>query len=105
DIDTAVPLGLIINELFTNFYKYGMPDGGRGMVEINLEQVNPGNFILGFTDNGPGLKDDWENADTLGLKLVHVLSQQLGGKMSYTFKKGSCFSIYFKDTATRKIVE
>jgi two-component sensor histidine kinase len=104
DIDTAVPLGLIVNELLTNSYKYAFANQQHVKVGIRLVQLEKGNYQLTYYDNGPGLKElpDFNQAKTLGIKLIGGLAKQLSGKAVYVFDKGSKFIIYFKDSALRK---
>ena len=103
DIDTAVPLGLIVNELLTNAFKYAFTKQDIGQLSIKLEH-NQDYYKLSIKDNGLGLPDDYnfEKSKSLGLKLVRRLSKQLYGKAEYTFDNGSVFTIFFKDTETRK---
>ena len=103
DIDTAVPLGLIINELLTNSYKYATEKNKISQISITLEDKGNGDFILIFSDNGKGIKEgvNFENATTLGLRLIKGLASQLGGKASYSNINKSTFTITFKDTIAR----
>ena len=103
DIDTAVPLGLIINELLTNSYKYATEKNKISQISITLEDKGNGDFILIFSDNGKGIKEgvNFENATTLGLRLIKGLASQLGGKGSYSNINKSTFTITFKDTIAR----
>ncbi len=55
DIDTAIPCGLILNELVTNAIKYAFPDSRRGVVRIGLSVLPPSGFVLAVSDNGVGL--------------------------------------------------
>ncbi|MBI9059944.1 MAG: hypothetical protein JEZ01_19420 [Labilibaculum sp.] len=103
DIDTAVPLGLIVNELLTNAFKYAFTKQDIGQLSIKLEH-NADYYELSIRDNGSGLPEDYNfnKSKSLGLKLVRRLSKQLYGKAEYTYDNGSVFTIYFKDTDARK---
>lgn len=81
DLDTAVPCGLIVNELMTNTLKYGFT-AGRGVVEMSLRQTDE-NLELRFEDHGPGYAgslDDLDSSPGLGLRLVRILGHQLRGR-------------------------
>ena len=103
DIDTAVPLGLIMNELLTNSYKYAFDESINGTIRIDLQQECPGNFLLSYSDNGPGIGDEIniQRASSLGLRLIHRLSKQIGGSATYEYKQGSTFIINFKNANNR----
>ena len=105
DIDTAVPLGLIVNELLTNTYKYAFVNKDLIKVDIKLIQTEKGKYQLTYKDNGPGLKEkpDFENAKTLGINLIGGLAKQLSGTAVYGFDGGSKFIISLKDSALRKL--
>jgi two-component sensor histidine kinase len=104
DIDNAIPLGLIVNELLTNSYKYIPLSQERKSVEINLEIFENGMYELIFKDNGPGLPPNinFENSQTLGLKLIRGLSQQIKGSVAYRYDQGSLFTIRFKGKSKTK---
>ena len=104
DIDTAVPLGLIVNEMLTNSYKYAFVHQTKAKVDIGLIQYEKGKYKLTYHDNGPGVKDvpDFNDATTLGMNLIGGLAKQLSGKAEYVFEQGSKFVIYFKDSELRK---
>jgi two-component sensor histidine kinase len=107
DIDTAIPLGLILNELLTNACKYAFDEGEQGELSIRLEQKEAGNYSLEVKDNGNGMPADFNltKARSLGLRLVRRLSKQLLGKVTYKNDNGACFCIEFKDTALRKTID
>jgi len=97
-LDTAIPLGLIINELTTNSLKYAFPDGRTGIININLAQVESGNYLLIFTDNGVGVPDgfDFRNCESLGLKLIHSIGEdQMLGKIIIENSNGIRCSLEF----------
>ncbi len=95
DMDSAVACGLIINELITNSLKYAFP---KGEGKINIKCFSRGkNMILIVEDNGVGMpsKFDWQNSQSLGLRLVRMLSDQLHGSVSLHRNKGTRFTITF----------
>ncbi|CAM3943116.1 tetratricopeptide repeat protein [Flavobacterium antarcticum] len=99
DIDTAIPLGLIVNELVSNAFKYAFAETEKGMITISIDSVDGADYQLTVKDNGRGLPDDFQikNSKSLGLKLVTILSRQLRGSMVFTTLNGSIFTIKFKD--------
>ncbi len=104
DIDTAVPLGLILNELFSNTYKHAFKNTSRIKVTVLLQEMSKGEYRLVYHDSGPGLSEElrFNNAETLGLELIRGLAKQLHGKASYQYREGGEFTISFKDSITRK---
>lgn len=98
-IDTAVPCGLIINELLTNSFKYAFADGRHGEIQIgfNCENTENCRYRLTVKDNGVGIHPDIdiENTTTLGLQLVVTLTDQINGTMTVNREKGTEFIIVF----------
>ena len=105
DIDTAVPLGLILNELITNSYKYFEKGAQENSISIKVLAAKNNTHTLVYKDNGPGIKQnvDFKTTTSLGLKLIRGLSIQLDGKATYKYENGSVFTIKFKDLAARKM--
>ena len=104
DVDTAIPLALILNELITNTFKYAFKNQAENILMISLKKKVNNNFELIVKDNGQGLDKDF-NIDSLkssGLKLVQRLVKQLQGELELTNISGLQFKILFKDTQTRK---
>lgn len=85
DVDTAVPLALIVNELVSNAYKYAFPDGPDGSIRVELRRTDPGVVRLTIEDDGVGIPDDvdLDQPPSLGLRLVQLLSRQLQGEPSF----------------------
>lgn len=98
DIDTSIPCGLIINELISNCLKYAFPGGKEGSIFINLTESETGNYLMTIRDDGVGIPPqvNFNNTTSLGLKLVKILAEQLGGKAELIRKKGTEFRISFK---------
>lgn len=98
-IDTAIPCGLIINELVTNALKHAFLPGVRGDIWIDLHPTEKQNYVLVVRDNGVGLPADldWRQSKSLGLKLVMDLAKQLEGSVSVDVDNGTAFTIAFKE--------
>ncbi|TGL95182.1 PAS domain S-box protein [Leptospira barantonii] len=99
-IETAIPLGLIVNELVTNSLKYAFPKENSGLISVRLRS-DMNESVLEVEDNGIGMpeKFDLANSESLGLKLVEILSRQLRGKSSLVpgnEDKGTKFQVRFK---------
>ena len=97
DINQAIPCGLIANELISNAIKYSFPDKEKGKIYIGFHQAGS-SYQLTIADNGIGLPENISPATvkTLGLRLVHLLTKQLKGKMTIVRKKGTKFVLEFK---------
>lgn len=96
NIDTAIPLGLILNEIITNSIKYAFPNNMNGELFISLKKTN-NQMKLILKDNGIGLADNYDinNCKTLGLSLVTNLTTQLGAKLITKVNHGTSFEIIF----------
>ncbi len=97
NIDTAIPLGLIINELVTNSIKYAFPEH---IGKINIKLVsNHDQLELTIADNGTGISEELvlESSKTLGLQLVNSLIKQLDGKLEVDTSNGTKFKIIFQE--------
>lgn len=97
DVDTAIPLGLIVNELVTNAIKYALQGAEESTVEVVLKQVEEASYELSVRDHGTGLPEDFNmgQSETLGLRLVHLLSKQVKAKLDYKNVGGAFFSLQF----------
>jgi two-component sensor histidine kinase len=99
-IDTAIPLGLLINEALTNALKYGIKGNTQGEIHIELKKIADKDYILNIGDNGVGFSEDvnFKNTRSLGLKLIHNLARQLKGSIIRDFsKKGTNYIVNFKE--------
>jgi PAS domain S-box-containing protein len=97
DIETAIPCGLIINELVSNALKYAFPDNRTGEIQVSLNQQNKYDLILKIRDNGIGLPANFDNkkVKTLGITLVQGLVKQLKGTIEINSHLGTEFKIKF----------
>lgn len=96
-IDTALPCGLIVNELVTNSIKHAFPGSRCGVVKVELHKIIGGVNQLSVGDSGIGYKLDFKNANTLGLELVSTLTEQLGGEINIYCREGTKIEIVFPD--------
>jgi two-component sensor histidine kinase/ligand-binding sensor domain-containing protein len=89
-IDTAIPCGLIVNELVSNALKHAFPGGRDGALKVVLRQEDGGGCELRVEDNGVGLPPelDFRRTSSLGLKLVTTLTQQIKGEMECISQAG-----------------
>lgn len=100
NIDTAIPLGLLINEAITNALKYGIVDDDQGVIFIRLRKGDFDEYILNIGDTGVGFSETITHKTTksLGLKLIHNLARQLRGSiMRDITKKGTHYIVRFKE--------
>jgi len=97
DINTAIPLALIINELVANSLEHAFPDGRRGEIVVNLVQEDTDKFKLAVADNGVGFPEglDFQNTKSLGLQLVTMLADQLSADVEIDRSAGTTFNIRF----------
>ena len=97
-IDTAVPCGLIINELASNSLKYAFPADTRGEVNITFGHADA-HYVLRVSDTGVGLPADFdpERGKSLGMKLVRMLTDQLCGELERRNGVGTTFEIKFPE--------
>ncbi len=98
DVNTAIPCGLIINELISNSLKYAFPEGIVGEICIQLFSDKDDKFTLIVKDNGIGFpKDlDFRETESLGMQLVIMLVEQLEGTIELDKSKGTNFKITFE---------
>ena len=100
DIDTAVPCGLIINELVSNALQHAFAESDPAAPLIAIEfsrEPSSGACILKVSDNGPGLPPeiDVQATPSMGLEIVRILTQQLKGTLALESAPGACFRIEF----------
>ena len=99
DINTAIPLGLIVNELITNSLKHAFPRGMTGEIDVDFHMVKD-HYEFTVKDNGIGFPDtlDYKNTESLGMQMVNSLTEQIDGEIELNNEKGTSFKITFKET-------
>lgn len=101
DLDTAVPMGIIINELVSNSLKHAFSEerwaARNAEIRIELRETADNALLLRISDNGVGLakETDLSNIDTMGLKLVHSLVDHMGGTVEINRNNGTYYNIQF----------
>ena len=105
DIDVAVPLSLIVNELVTNAFKHSFGNGRGGVLRVVFHERENGWLFLSIGDDGPGLPSDFqlENSTSLGLKVVRILTAQIDGRLSVERGGGTVFALTFPRTRKNPI--
>jgi len=95
-ITYAIPCGIILNELLTNAFKYSFPEGQTGEIIVEFHETN-NRFVFSVGDNGVGLPAqlDFKTTETMGLRLINILTQQIKGEISLDQSKGTLFQITF----------
>jgi len=117
-MDTAIPLGIIVNELISNSLKHAFPGGKKGQISLILKSVekipqdteNPGSggecklhgnfhYLLRVSDNGKGLEEgiSFQESETLGFQLINLLVEQIDGCIELRKDKGTEFTIWFNN--------
>jgi two-component sensor histidine kinase len=93
DVDTVIPIGLIVNELISNSLKYAFKGRQSGEVAVSLKQENK-ELVLKVSDNGNGFGKDWDSKpnNSFGYKLIKAFAQKLKAKLDiYNNNNGACF--------------
>ncbi|MEG4216247.1 PAS domain S-box protein [Microcoleus sp. Pol14C6] len=104
NIETAIPCGLIINEVVSNSLKYAFRQSLAGEINIEFNELSSQELQLIIQDNGSGFPAgfDVKNAETLGLRLVIMLSGQLEASIAIDSQCGTCYTLIFKELNYRR---
>ncbi|QCR23486.1 two-component regulator propeller domain-containing protein [Pontibacter sp. SGAir0037] len=96
DIDSAITLGLIVNELISNTLKYAF-QGSTGILRIELRHQYNQSYILSVCDNGKGLPFDFETRkeNSFGVQLISSLAKKLNGSVTFSSNHGTSSILYF----------
>jgi len=98
-IETALPVGLIANELLTNAFKYAFPGNREGVIHIILRKDTDEIYTLTIKDNGVGLPDNFslDSEKSLGMFIVRLLTEQLDGELAIDRQEGTTFVVRFRN--------
>lgn len=99
NIDIVIPCGLIVNELVSNSLKHAFPGDRKGKVHVGVSSHSDGEYVLSVGDNGVGFPEDldFRGTKSLGLQLVLMLVEQIGGKIELDRTNGTEFKITFRE--------
>lgn len=105
DLESAIPCGLIVNELLSNALRHAFPGGRPGTVLLALRQQGDSEIVLEVSDDGVGLPEDLRarRESTLGLQLVEDLAAQLRGRLEIGPGPGARFEVRFRPGSSRAI--
>lgn len=105
-IDTAIPCGLIINELVSNAYKHAFAEGATGRISLTFARTSPGWLRLEVADTGRGLPQNFDlrRARSLGMQLVALLVQQLRGTLEMKSDPGARFILKLQEAPQKALV-
>lgn len=97
DINTAIPCGLLINELVSNSLKHAFPEDRRGEVRVGLHAVGADRVRLVVADNGVGIPDErtWKNPSSLGMRIIQDLIRQIEAKVRFEGGNGTSCTLTF----------
>jgi len=99
NINTAIPCGLIVNELISNALKHGFPDNQGGELSIDLRREAGDGYRLRVRDDGVGFPEalDFRRTETLGMQIVNTLVSQIDATIELARDKGTEFTIHFQE--------
>lgn len=97
NVNTAIPCGLILNELLTNCYKHAFKDQKNGQIDVTFLQTG-NQFVMTVRDNGSGLPPQYNKKQSLGVTVIEALSEQLDGSFNFSNQNGVCFELKFKSS-------
>jgi PAS domain S-box-containing protein len=104
NINTAIPCGLITNELISNALKHAFPDGRSGEVAVELRRVEGDGYLLRVRDDGVGFPEDldFRQTESLGLQIVVTLVSQVEGTIQIERQNGTGFTLVFNELPMKK---
>ena len=96
-IELALPMGLIVNELITNAYKYAFPGNNTGTIWVKLLEESDGKYSITIRDDGIGLPENFsmKKPQSMGTQIVQILVEQVDAQLEFTVNGGTSFRILF----------
>lgn len=103
NLDTAIPFGLILNELISNSFKHAFPAPRGGLIQVTLTPALGDTFELTVRDNGVGLPPgfDWTQSPSLGWRLIRILTDQIQGRLQVQSQRGVEYRLTFAELKTK----
>lgn len=104
-IDSAIPLGLVINEIITNSFKHAFLPGAKGRITVSLKKEKDGSLILIISDDGKGLSKDFDVRETASLGMTTIFSiieKQMQGSVDIISENGLTYILSFKNKKAEK---
>lgn len=93
-LDVAIQIGLLVNEIVTNAFKHAFPDGGKGVIRVDLHAKEDGHLVLRVEDNGVGMPDVPEKSGmSLGMNLIRALSSRVDGILDIDGSEGTTVTV------------
>ena len=104
-IDSAIPLGLVINEIITNSFKHAFLPGEKGRITVSLKKEKDGSLILIISDDGKGLSKDFDVRETASLGMTTIFSiieKQMQGSVDIISENGLTYILSFRNKKAEK---
>jgi two-component sensor histidine kinase len=101
DLEVALPVGLMVNELVSNSLKHAFPEGRGGQIGVLLHRQSPEQICLSVSDNGVGVDDGDTGSFGIGLTLVQALADQIGGSVRVSAEAGHNVVVSFPSRWTQ----
>lgn len=104
DISQAIPVGLILNEAITNCIKYAFVEGKSNEIRVTLGYLGTDTVELVIADNGIGFPEEFqlEKLDSLGIKLMRGLSEDIGGELKIDSSMGTSIRVTFRESVLQE---
>jgi two-component sensor histidine kinase len=104
DVDTAIPLGLILNELITNVLKHAFPNHREGILEVSLLRGGNNEMTMKVRDNGIGFNHNLlkQKSESFGWSLVELFTEKLNGQLYIFSDNGTTIQLKFKEIADER---
>ncbi|MEP7267217.1 MAG: histidine kinase dimerization/phosphoacceptor domain -containing protein [Saprospiraceae bacterium] len=98
DVDTMIPIGLVINELISNSLKYAFPDERTGTIKVSIKEINQ-ELVIKVQDDGIGISDKEKplSGKSFGYRLINAFSNQLNAKLEMQTDRGTSVTMYVRD--------
>ena len=96
DVDTMIPLGLVINELISNSLKYAFQEGKQGIISVSIKELN-NQLILNVKDNGIGIQEKEIMSGSFGYRLLNAFKKQLNAELEVDGRNGTNVKMLIND--------